>query len=83
MATDRIKPEVRAFFGRALQCSQLEDGDNIFEVGGASSLFAMQLVLFIEQQFGIELDDSDLERDNLSSIDAIAALVTRKWTDSE
>ncbi len=83
MPSDSVKPRLRAFLARALRTSRLEDDDDIFEVGNASSLFAMELVLFIEETLGIALVDGDLERDNLSSIDAIAALVARKRNDSE
>jgi len=74
----RAMPTVRAFLARSLRNAELADDDDIFEVGGASSLFAMELVLFIEETFGITLDDGDLEREALGSIDAIAALVSRK-----
>ncbi len=83
MPSDSAKPRLRAFLARTLRTSRLEDDDDIFEVGSASSLFAMELVLFIEETLGIALDDGDLERDNLSSIAAIAALVARKRNDSE
>ena len=33
------------------------DEDNIFELGLVDSPFAIQLVLFIEEEFGIEMDE--------------------------
>jgi acyl carrier protein len=38
----------------------------------------MELVMYIESAFGIELDDTDLERENLATIGAITSLVTAK-----
>ena len=56
----------------------LADTADIFEVGGASSLFAVELVLFVEETLGAELQDDDLERANFCTIDAIVALIERK-----
>lgn len=67
-----------SFIRQSLNKPELADGDNIYEVGGASSMFAMELVLYIEQQLGIELADSDLERENFDSIETMTALVERK-----
>ncbi len=71
---------MRDFLGRSLGNSKLLDDDDIFKVGGATSLFAMELVLFIEKQFGIALEDDDLERANFATVDALTALVDRKLT---
>ena len=75
---DGIKPQLRKFLVRSLGNRRLADDDDIFEVGGATSLFAMELVMFIEERFRIPLDDADLERDNFRSISAMASLVDRK-----
>lgn len=52
--------------------------DSIFTVGEASSLFTLELVLFIEEELGVELDDDDLERENFETINALSALVERR-----
>jgi acyl carrier protein len=41
-------------------------------------MFALQLVMFVEKQFGITVDSEDLELDNFRSLSAIAGLVERK-----
>ena len=43
-----------------------------------NSLFAMQLVLFVEKTFKIQLEGEDLNMNNLNSINALAELVNRK-----
>jgi len=78
MDADGTKAQLRKFLVRSLGNSRLADDDDIFEVGGATSLFAMELVMFIEERFRIPLDDADLERDNFRSISAMASLVDRK-----
>ena len=52
--------------------------DDIFALGFANSLFAMQLVAFVEKEFRIDIDSEDLEMDNFRSVHAISALVERK-----
>ena len=47
-------------------------------MGFVNSLFAMQLVLFVENHFGVAVEDDDLDIDNFKSINAIASLIERK-----
>ncbi|MEW5983055.1 MAG: acyl carrier protein [Acidobacteriota bacterium] len=54
------------------------DSDNIFEKGFVNSLFAMQLVTYVQQAFGLELSDDDIDLANFRSIDAMINLLTRK-----
>ncbi|WP_437321796.1 acyl carrier protein [Sorangium sp. So ce385] len=63
----------RSFNGRALG-----DDDDIFSLGFGNSLFAIQLVAFVEREFNIEIDGSDLDMANFKSINAIAKLVRSK-----
>jgi acyl carrier protein len=72
-----VRKHIREFLQKSLG-ERLSDNDDIFLVGGASSLFAMELVMFIEQRFDIMLDDSDLERQNFSTITAMVRLVDDK-----
>ena len=57
------------------------DDDNIFELGLVDSLFAIQLVSFIEGEFGIDILDSELNIDNFSSVNRIGAFVRGKKAD--
>jgi len=56
----------------------LEDGDDIFALGLVDSLFGLQLVCFVEQQFGIVVGGEDLDIANFCSVDALTAFVTAK-----
>ena len=56
----------------------LEYDDNIFELGYVDSLFALQLVSHLEEAFGIEITDQDLDISNFSSVKAIVEFVDRK-----
>jgi acyl carrier protein len=44
----------------------------------ANSLFALQLLDFVEREFGIAVANEDMELDNFRSIEAIAAFVARR-----
>jgi len=78
MANDTIRIPIRGFMTRSFDGRAVNDEDDIFALGFANSLFAMQLVAFVEGQFRIEIDSDDLEIDNFRSIAAISGLVERK-----
>ena len=77
MLDPTISAQVREFLGRTIR-AQYEDGDDIFALGFVNSLFAMQLVQFLKQGFGIEVESEDLELDNFRSVAAITRFVQRK-----
>ena len=56
----------------------LGDDENIFESGFVDSSFAMQLVCFVEEDFGVVVTDEDLDLVNFSTINRIAQFVERK-----
>lgn len=78
MTTDEIKTQVRAFVSRFFRGHELKDGEDMFSTGFVNSMFAMQLVQFVESTFGFAVESEDMEIDNFRSIDAITALVQRK-----
>lgn|SRR5262249_22447012 len=70
--------KIKGFLSRFFQMAELKDDDDIFTRGFVNSLFAMQLVVWVEKEFGIEIGDEDLEIENFNTIAAIANLVGRK-----
>lgn len=73
-----VKSGIRDFIGRALNDRPLDDDDDIFATGFVNSLFAMELVTFVEGTYGITIESEDLDLDNFRSVSRIAALVARK-----
>ncbi len=55
--------------------------EDLFARGGISSLFAMELVLHLEQQFGVAVPGPELTMDNFRTVQAMAALVRRLQSD--
>ena len=72
------KAKIKTFLSQFFGDHGLQDDEDIFAVGFVNSMFAMQLVLFIEQEFQITIENEDLELDNFRSIDAMVLLLERK-----
>lgn len=72
------KAKIREFLSRHFKSQELKDDDDIFALGFVNSLFAMQMVMFVEGEFGIRVENEDLDLDNFRTVDAIAALVEKK-----
>ena len=72
------KETVKKFLSRFFKKHELADDEDIFELGFVNSLFSMQLVLFIEKEFGIVIDNRDLDLDNFRTINSIAGLIEKK-----
>ncbi|QSX05661.1 acyl carrier protein [Sedimentibacter sp. zth1] len=75
-----VKRKIRMFMKRFFRNEEFTDDDNIFE-NAVNSLFAMQLVLFIENEFDIEVDNDELDLENFSSVNAIVKYVESKVVD--
>lgn len=56
----------------------VSDESDIFELGLVDSLYGLQLVSFVEQEFAITVDGDDLDISNFCSIAALNAFVTAK-----
>jgi methoxymalonate biosynthesis acyl carrier protein len=73
-----VRPAIRGFLTRAFRTADLGDDDDIFARGFVTSLFAMQLVMFVEREFGVSIGTEDLDVANFCSVTAMARLVERK-----
>jgi methoxymalonate biosynthesis acyl carrier protein len=75
---EQAKEKLRAFIGRHIGGRVIGDDEEIFAAGFVNSMFAMQIVLFLEKNFQIAIGNEDLELKNFQTIDAMAALIERK-----
>ena len=78
MSSSDPRPRIRQFLQRHIQAGNVNDDEDIFRSGFANSMFAMQLVVFVEKEFQVAITDDDLDLDHFRSIRAITALVARK-----
>jgi methoxymalonate biosynthesis acyl carrier protein len=73
-----IKAKIHQFLAGFFPDYTLQDDEDIFSLGFVNSLFAMQLVLFVEQTFGITVENEDLDLDNFRTINALTQLIRQK-----
>jgi acyl carrier protein len=73
--TDRIREFVRKNLAVFEEGVSFKDSDNIFSLGLVDSYFAIQLISFIEEQFGFTVSEQDLDIANFNSVNRIAAFV--------
>jgi methoxymalonate biosynthesis acyl carrier protein len=80
---EQAKEKLRAFLGRHIGGRIISDDERIFAAGFVNSMFAMQLVLFLEKSFQIVIGNEDLELKNFQTINAMAELIERKTARSQ
>lgn len=73
----RIRTFIEDNMNALFEDGVLQDSDNIFEKGFVTSIFAMQLLNFIEKEFDIEVSDEDILISNFSSVDNMMGLIER------
>ncbi|MCR4303428.1 MAG: acyl carrier protein [Gallionella sp.] len=75
------KEQVRAFITSNFYVADpavLEDGASLLDRGIIDSTGVLEVIFFIEDTFGIKVEDSEMLPDNLDSIDRIANFIARK-----
>lgn len=78
MTKDEYRQEISLFLAEHIRNHTVAADEDIFAAGFVTSMFAMQLVLFIEGQFGVKLSNRDLKLDNFRTIDQMIALIEHK-----
>jgi acyl carrier protein len=74
----QIKQELKQFvidnflYGRQ---EELRDEDSFLENGIIDSTGVLELISFLEERFGLTLEETDLTPDNLDSIEKVTRLV--------
>jgi acyl carrier protein len=77
----QVKEQIRQFIRESFvydQIDNLPDDASFLEHGIVDSTGVLELVLFVEDTFGIEVDDDDVVPANFDSVAALAAYVARK-----
>ena len=73
-----VQIRIKEFLSRFFRQHDLQPDEDIFALGFVNSLLAMQLVNFVEKEFGVTVADDDLDLDNFRTLAAMDALVERK-----
>ena len=78
LSPDQNKIKIIDFLSKYISNKSISDSDDIFALGLVNSMFAMELVLFIEKNFGLQINNEDLDINNFRSINAIDKLINQK-----
>lgn len=75
-----IREKVRNYVLQAVYAEKekILDGSLIFKNGYIDSMGFVMLISFIEEEFGIKTNDSDLIEENFESINTIIEFIIRK-----
>ena len=73
---DAVRRELMSFLEQRTKQAIAANVD-LFTTGLVSSLFALELVMHLEQSFGVTVAGPDLTLDNFRTADAMTALVLR------
>jgi methoxymalonate biosynthesis acyl carrier protein len=71
-----IEDALLAFLGERIKADVAADQD-LFKSGLVSSMFAMQLVVHLEEAYDIAIIGPDLKLDNFRTVEAMTSLVLR------
>lgn len=75
---NNIESDVRNFLGKYVSDPEINADLDLFASGMVSSLYAMQLVLFVEKEYGIQVANEDLDYENFKSVNAIVTFINDK-----
>jgi acyl carrier protein len=75
-----VKDKVRIYITQSVHTDKdkIKDTSLIFKEGFLDSMGFIVLITFLEEEFKIKTNDSDLIEENFESINAITDFVTRK-----
>jgi len=77
-----VKEQIRAFVAENFLFSangfDLSDDASFLDEGVVDSTGTLELVMFVEETFGIEVGDNEIEPENFDSVDKLAAYIVRK-----
>jgi methoxymalonate biosynthesis acyl carrier protein len=73
---EAIEEALLSFLSERTKTS-VETDQDLFKSGLVSSMFAMQLVVYLEERYGIAVIGPDLTLDNFRTVQAMTSLVLR------
>jgi methoxymalonate biosynthesis acyl carrier protein len=79
VGTEQVVPEIRGWLSENVTGGRdVPEDEPIIENGVLTSLQTVELVMFLEDRFGIMVEDEELDEENFGSVNAIAGLVAGK-----
>ena len=71
------REQILQFFAEKKMADGLDCDTELMDSGKVNSLFALEIVLYLEKTFGIRLKGKDINKNNFRTINAMAELVER------
>ena len=75
--SDTVQGQILTFVRGRYPQVEIDAAQDIFQLGFVNSLFAMELVMFVEKTFGVTIPNDELKIDNFRTADSMAELVGR------
>jgi acyl carrier protein len=72
-----VKETILGFFREKGITDALDYDTDLFSGGYVNSLFALEIILFIEETFSIRIPDKDISESNFKTIESIALEVEK------
>lgn len=72
------RAQIRGFISNTFFVDDFADGDSFLKNGIIDSTGMMELVAFLEQEFSVKLEDSELVPENLDSLDNLCRFLETK-----
>jgi methoxymalonate biosynthesis acyl carrier protein len=79
--TATAKDQILGFVRERYPQAEIDASQDIFALGFVNSLFAMELVMFVEKTFGLTIPNEELRIDNFRTAESMAALVAKLSAD--
>ena len=74
-----VRPQIRRYVVQRLRMkgddALVDDGDALFSSGRLDSLDAVEMIMHVENEYGINFSRIDFDLTRLDSIDSIATLI--------
>lgn len=82
MGSDEIRDKIRTFLVENFlvldEATELDDGESLLEMGIIDSTGVLELVGFLEQAFGLGVQDQEVIPENLDTVDNVVTYVVGK-----
>ncbi len=82
VAYPQMKEDITAYLERRIGSNvSLSQEDDIFALGLVNSMFALQLIMFLESEYNITIENEDLELKNFNTVNNIVHFIGSKKSD--
>jgi len=82
MSSDEIRDKIRTFLVENFlvldDATELDDGESLLEMGIIDSTGVLELVGFLEQTFGLGVQDQEVIPENFDTVDNVVTYVAGK-----